>query len=128
MAETVPPVSPPPPPVPVFNPFAPAPVQRRPIGVAVNAILARVGTCAQNMVSTYLAVQKDIHECADGYTAEEIIKVLGPRYQTLVEFAILDKTISNRYQKDRIVDGVPEAIIVMPTDPKYAEVQALLAE
>lgn len=113
---------------PVFNPFAVVKPSRKPIGVVINTLLGRVSTCARTMVTTYLAVQKDIHNNEDGYTEEEIIALLGPRYATLVEFAILDKTISNRYQPKTIEDSVPEALIVLPTHPKFAEIQALLAE
>jgi len=113
---------------PVFNPFAPVKPVRKPLGVVINTLLGRVSQCARTMVTTYLLVQKDIHQNEDGYTEEEIIEVLGPRYATLVEFAILDKTISNRYQPKTIEDTVPEALIVLPTHEKFAEIQALLAK
>jgi hypothetical protein len=111
----------------IFLPPPPPPPPVPTLADEVRRIEERIQSAFAVQKDVYLWCQSRIHANAH-YTPEQVIVALGDKYPQIQLAAVIAKSQMNFVVPGTIdpSDTVPTAIIVLPSDPMYAEILAML--
>lgn len=104
------------------------------LSLVLAQIAQIVPSAGGSILNAYRNLRRLVYAAPNGrdgkplYTSDDVYGAMDPAdAEKLGNLAVIAKTIVNTLQPGLVVDPVPSGVLVLPTDPKFALLQAVYA-